>query len=143
MDLGPLVARWWAPAFYAVLTIGTIGRAAQSGQSDALGAGLILSALFVMTNVSQTFFRIEEPYNQFYPACDFIAALILTLAWRDTLEPWKAALILLLLLDVFLHAAFLYRGDMSFRARYRYDLSLNIAYIGQLACVVWGTFSRA
>jgi heme/copper-type cytochrome/quinol oxidase subunit 4 len=77
---------------------------------------------------------------------DTIIAVVLVLAWRDSLVPWKVILITLVLMDCLIHVEFFMRNDTSFRSKYNYDLTLNLVYISKVACVaipsVWLLWNR-
>lgn len=135
------------PAFYGILTVIVVGLAIASPVRDeVLPPALMLALLFIFSNLSHVLLRINDPYNAFYMILDAGAAIMLALSWRHELNSWRVCLILLFLFDCMAHVVYRERGDTSFRARYAYDLTLNLLYIGQLACIAipsaWALWGR-
>lgn len=89
-----------------------------------------LSGLWLISNLSYWF--APHPYSQFFPLVDYAACAVLALLWRNSLSPWKVALIGLLFADCCLHVIYA-TGVMR---RFDYNLSLNMVYLAQLACVI-------
>lgn len=124
------------PLFYGMLTICVVGSAALSpARDDVLPPALILTLLFIVSNLSHSLLRINDPYNAFYMILDAGTAIMLALVWRHELSSWRVCLILLFLFDCMAHVVYTQHADTSFRARYAYDLTLNLLYTIQLACV--------
>lgn len=120
---------------YGVLTVSTVIAARwaihrdRCRAFDALGASYALLFSWLVTQASHWW--APHPYNQFFPAMDYMIMVIMALAWKQRFRPWKVALIALLLAQCVLHA---YRAKTGLSAWW-YDFWLNRTYEGQLACI--------
>lgn len=126
----------WA-IFYGVLTFSVLIAAAKSKKEDVLAAAIILLADWIISNFSQV--SSFSPYNTLYPITDAISAILVVFIWYQKREVWKLALVGFLLIDQTLHTLWFNSHFYNYLTNYRYDLALNIFYIGQLACVGWAS----
>ena len=123
--------QWWP--IYGALTASTVVAArwairhARRRSADALGAAYALLGTWVVTQISHWW--VPHPYNQLFPAMDFLVMSVMAVAWRNRFQPWKVAMVALFLAQCVLHA---YKFKTGLH-NYAYDLLLNLLYLGQLA----------
>lgn len=124
---------WWP--IYGALTISTVVgarwaiRRDRRRSADALGAAYALLGTWILTQVSHWW--VPHPYNQFFPAMDYMVMVVMALAWRRRFRPWKVCMIALFLAQSIIHA---YRAKSGMNVWW-YDFWLNRTYEGQLACI--------
>lgn len=127
-------------AFYGALTFGAVvlvhhGYRLSPGRlsEDTFTAMIALAIMWTISVCCHAF--MPKPYNQLFPIMDGVVVAYMMWAWRRRLSHWKVALILTLVADGLVHRGYFESSDHSFESRYRYDLTLNLIYIGQLLCV--------
>jgi hypothetical protein len=123
--------------FYGILTMLTVGIAfrAPDAIKGVRPAAYLLACSYVLSNL---FVLYARPFHgQFYPLMDSVFGIVFLTMWLkdDDNEWWTFGIAALFMLMGARHMAFFHGGDNSYAARYAYDLSLNLAYMVQLAIV--------
>lgn len=129
------------PIFYAILTalVVVLAFRFKDRSPAAPVAASILAGLCALTDASHWLFR---PQHMLFPICDAVACVFFTLLWRYDTKWWELVLAVLFLADLAAHVQFFGQSNSDQPTRYRYDLTLNLLYLCQLATVVGATFWR-
>lgn len=130
--------QWWL--FYGGLT-GTLAFFAwrkRGSHQDAGIATLFLVAGWTISNLG--YWLDHDAHASYRPIVDFVACGFLLVAWFRRFELWKAVFIVTDVLSSALSRQFIVGINHMPAATFQYDLTSNMLYLVQVACVAWALF---
>lgn len=124
-------------AIYLLITVGVALVCALANRVDEKAGDLYTASVVVLFFACLTaliHMWVPPPWGSAAnPVQDLICIVLFIGAWKSTGARWAAALVVMFLIQLALHAGYWITGDFSDHARRLYAIKINSIYCGELA----------